>query len=178
MDFRKWIEAFDTSLDVPDAGVELPRRGVPAAGALDESEGTVIGNLGSKVVGTLIGWVSEPDGFFVRVKNPDVLEEGVNRMRSAIQAFNRRANRMVSSSVTKTKELREIQSPWFFTVGARLGDLLKRGTDPERALSQLQVLAPKLERKWSEFLAENELGIRVTDPSVIDEPVGADVSGG
>jgi len=166
---KSWHEGQDT-LDLPGLNVQAK----PTGPLQQESdEGVILGNLGAKVVGTLSAWIV-PDGFLNRVKNPEMLEKGVADLYEAIQKFNRLANRITARSATESRALREIQTPYFFTLGKRLGDLGVKGKgDRAKALEQLAALAPKMEAKWNKFTGENALGVRVTNPEIIPEPTGA-----
>lgn len=184
---RAWSEGFTPPMPVaPPEPVEMPSLNIPdmpvepevrpagkPAGADDIDYGAIIGNLGAKIAGTLVDWTRPEGGFLSRVKNPEVLSTGIEKVWEAIQEFNRRASRLSSRSVTETKELREIQAPWLLTVGARL-QALRSGdkSEKDKALIQLQLLAPKLEQKWNRFVDSNSLGVRVTNPEVITEPTG------
>ena len=174
---RSWTEGLDAFADMPHGdgpAVHIPEKPeLKAVGEKDKGEGELIGNLGAKIVGTLMDWIS-PSGFLSRVKNPEVLDEGISKLEKAIHDFNNLASRVSSRSLTRSKSLREIQSPWFFTVGARLQEMKSTSKgDKDKALRQLKVLAPKLERKWNKFVDDNDMGVRVTNPEVIQAPTGA-----
>lgn len=159
-----------------DPGLDMPEYGksAPPAGNGETDEGVTIGNMGAKIVGTITDWSRPEGGFLVRVKNPEVLKAGIELLSKEIQVFNQFAGRLIARSTSETSALREIQSPWFFTAGLRIQALSDPGRDErERNLLQLQLLSPKLEKKWNSFVQGNNLGIRVTNPEVMPEPAGS-----
>lgn len=155
---RKWMEGLDPLGD---------------PGYTESPEGLAVGNLGAKVVGTLVAW-TQPDGFFRRVKNQELLVAGAKSLQELLRKFFRMSSRLVVGSHPGAREMKELQSPWFFTLGNRLAELdSTQGSVREKALRQLGLLAERLEKKWNQFLATNTLGIRVNDPGVLPEPPGS-----
>lgn len=155
------------SLEIPEGEDEEPPKADPQE-LVPQTEGTEVGNLGAEIVSTLVEWVDEDTGFLSRTRNEELLSEGIEKLQSSIREFNQKASRIVAKSTVEAHELREIQVPWMSTLGIRLNSL--KGPDREKALDQLRLLAPKLEKKWNNFVSENELGISVTNPRAIEAP--------